>query len=132
MKINPVLIVHVLVLVTLTLLITLPASAQDYGQHNRKIEIWECFGYSDRNKTTILTLTRFDNGTGAVDAGGPTTYTEFRMAGLNRRWNWEEQGRGWRYSIILTLERTARYYDFSGVDSGEKTKPQEIFKCEML
>ena len=117
----------------LALLITLPASAQDYGQHNRKIEIWECFSSSDTvNKTTILTLTRFDNGTGTVDAGGTTTYTAFRISGLNRRWNWEPDESGYRYSIVIGLDGRAKYYDFSGVDADGLAKPREFFVCEML
>ena len=119
----------------LALLIALPAAAQDSGQHNRKVEIWECSAFMGQNKTTILTLIRNDNGTGEVHAGGTITHTDFKMQGLDRRWNWgdnpQRPGR-YLYSIVLNLERTAKYYDFSMADDDGIATPKDIFKCEML
>lgn len=92
------------------------------------VETWECFDHLDLfEKTIILTLARFENLTGTVQAAGVTNAAIFSIRGLNRRWNWGEDESGYQYSIILEPDGTANYFDFTRAD---EAKPTQFFECD--
>ena len=120
----------------LALLIALPAAAQDIpGGDSNMLEIWECFLSSDiKDQKTILTLIRFDDGTGRVHVDRTTISTEFSIAGLDRRWDWEwlDDAQTFRYAIILRMNKRASYFDFGMADADGNALPKEFFVCERL
>ena len=100
------------------------------GQGAKIVAVWKCSDFVNPiDKTTIVTLTQFDDGYGTVQAAGKTTYTVFSIEGLDRRWDWEwDNVNGYRYSILLNPNGAAIYYDF--VDASGSAKPKQFFKCK--
>ena len=97
-------------------------------------EIWRCFDTTDYNKTTVLVrltrVTRYnvDLGIGEVSVAGVTYTAFFRVAGLNRRWNFDS-GEVGNYSFIIQPNGDGAYYDFSNVEVGGTTMPNQMFTC---
>lgn len=77
----------------------------------------------------------FDAGTGTVEIAGQLKVAEFKLAGLDRRWDWGwDEGKGYDYSIVMGPDGKARYFDFSRVTpnpvTGEiTTTPTHRFQC---
>ena len=97
---------------------------------------WQCFATSDYNKTTALfTLTRVRSGSGEfgeVSVAGTTYSASFRIAGLNRRWNfgYDESEDGYPYAFVIKPDGTGLYYDFSTTSDGTAS-PRDFFECLM-
>ncbi|MDE0718909.1 MAG: hypothetical protein OXH64_13330 [Rhodospirillaceae bacterium] len=96
-------------------------------------ESWHCYDYVYyRNGKVLIRLARIqefglDTGTGKVLVAGETYYTHFRLQGIDRRWNF---GTDYKYSFIIEPDGTGKYFDFSGLKFGEKTRPRQLYKCE--
>ena len=75
-----------------------PEQGHDGAQNALEGEMWQCFATDDYNQTTALfTLTRVRSGSGEfgeVSVAGATYSASFRIAGLNRRWDfgYDESG----------------------------------------
>ena len=79
----------------------------------------------------------FDTGVGTVEVAGTVNATLFDVVGLERRWDWGDDGDGGSaYAIVLTADGTAQYYNFSKVmpdaDGARRTKPSDFFRCHRL
>lgn len=78
----------------------------------------------------------FDTRT-AVEVAGTINPTLFRLVGLERRWDWGDDGDGgYPYAVTIETDGTGQYYDFSTVmadaDGGYRTKPSALFKRHRL
>ena len=60
------------------------------------------------------------------DGGDEGEITHYSRQGLDRRWDWGENG---QYSFVITPDGNGRYYDFTNVPAGESTKPAGIYKA---
>ena len=82
-----------------------------------------------------VTLTAdFHDGTGTVKFAGIVEHTQFKIHGLERRWDWclDDDGR-FGCAFVLSADGSGRYYNFTIVmpdpDGVPRTKPSELFKC---
>lgn len=103
-----------------------------------KRELWRCFAPSDYNKITpLFTLTRMRIGGkdigGEVSVAGVTHLAWFKVAGLNRRWDFDynERRETFRYALIIEPDGSGRYYNFSNSSDGS-AKASQLFKCVLL
>ena len=102
-----------------------------------KGEIWQCFATRDYEKTTVLfSLTREkggSEGSGEVAVAGITHAAQFRVAGLNRRWDfgYDETKGSYLYAFVIEPDGTGLYLDFSASSDGA-AKPRDLFKCLVL
>ena len=99
-----------------------------------KGERWRCFATSDYNKTTALfTLTRVRIGSeeiGKVSVAGTIHPAFFRIAGLNRRWDFGYGWDGYPYAFVIKPDGTGLYYDFSTSSDGT-AEARDVFECLM-
>ena len=106
------------------------------AQNALKGEIWRCFATSDYNKKTALfTLTRKRIGSwdyGRVTVANTAHLASFRIAGLNRRWDFgdDESGDEYPYAFIIKPGGTGLYYDFSTSPDGTASA-SDSFNCLM-
>jgi hypothetical protein len=61
------------------------------------------------------------------DGGDSGVLTQYQRHGLEHRWDWGPGGG--KFAFVIDPDGSGRYYDFSSVPSGEKTKPKDIYKC---
>ena len=101
-----------------------------------KGEIWRCFAPSDYNeKMALFTLGRMRIGSseyGRVLVASTTQEASFRIAGLNRRWDFgdDESEDGYSYAFIIKPDGTGLYYDFSTSADGTASA-SDSFNCLM-
>ena len=106
------------------------------AQDALKGEIWRCFATSDHNrKTALFTLTRKRAGNrdyGWVTVANAAHVASFRIAGLNRRWDFgdDESGDSYPYAFIIKPDGTGLYYDFSTSSDGT-ANARDSFNCLM-
>lgn len=99
-------------------------------------ERWGCFALSDYNKkTTLFALTRMRIGSqefGEVSVADTIHPASFKIAGLNRRWDFDyDRSREiYTYAFLITPDGTGLYYDFSTSPDG-KASSRDSFKCLM-
>jgi len=98
-------------------------------------ETWLCFDTLDRHRTTpLVTLTRLggnSDGFGEVSVGDTTHPADFRVDGLNWRWNFGcTEDRAYPYSFIIEPDGTGLYYNFRPSVDG-RADPSEYYDCEM-
>ena len=99
-------------------------------------ERWGCFALSDYNKkTTLFALTRMRVGGqefGEVSVADTIHPASFKIAGLNRRWDFDyDQSRKiYIYAFLITPDGTGLYYDFSTSPDGQASS-RDSFKCLM-
>ena len=90
-------------------------------------ETWRCFARFDFAKETVLfTLYRLEgDASGLVSLPGLSPHpASFRVAGLNRRWDWGDSV----YAFIIKPDGTGLYYDFSMSEDGT-AKPSGFYEC---
>ncbi len=126
-----------LTLVAFTVLATSGAQAQQ--SRDIAIEKWRCFDIFDYSEEEVLvTLSRVtgdgqDREHGEVLVAGVTYRADFRVVGLDRRWNWGEETslfqQSFAYSFIIRPNGDGLYYDFSDVEIGGETSPSQTFTC---
>ena len=71
-------------------------------------------------------LWNLDMDMGVVLVAGTTHFSTFKIAGLNRRWDWDLGA----YAFIVEPDGTGLYIDFSTSSDG-KAKASDVFKCKM-
>ena len=76
------------------------------------------FGYFSLGETTY--------GFVLYDGGDEGEITHYSRQGLDRRWDWGENG---QYSFVITPDGNGRYYEFTNGPAGESTKPAGIDKA---
>ena len=119
----------------LAIVFTSVAVAEEEEEAPEIVELWECFSYLDEN-TTLFTLAQRRWSSGKVDGGVQLAgmlllhNSQFKVEGLNRRWDWGMDDSGYRYSIVVSPDGTANYYDFRNADSGVIVGSQQSFKCK--
>ncbi len=65
------------------------------------------------------------------DGGYEGVLTAYRRAGIERRWNWEENDTAYHYSFIIKTDGTGLYYDFTIADENGRTGPKDEYDCRM-
>jgi len=96
------------------------------------VERWKCGDYFDGCglfSGDCVTLTaNVHAGTGEVEFSDFVEQTEFRIDGIERRWNWcMADDYSYRCSFIVSVDGTGRYYKFS--DTDKTAKARDWFKC---
>ena len=97
-------------------------------------EEWRCFDESDfLKKTVLITLQRITvdgktHGIGRVSVAGITYTASFKVIGFDRRWNF---GEVYEYTFIIKPDGSGLYYDFSDIEVGGKTSPNQFYACEL-
>ena len=96
------------------------------------VERWICGDYFDDCglfSTDCVTLTaNLRDGTGEVKFSGFVERTEFRIDGIERRWNWcMADDYSYNCAFIISVDGTGSYYNFRGTYG--TAKPRDIFKC---
>ena len=103
-----------------------------------QVETWRCFPllHPDTNKPAI-TLTRLtENGEqhplGEVSVSGTSHFAEFRVTGIDLRWNFGEQdnSRAYPYAFVIRPDGTGAYYDFSASVDG-RAGASQVFTCKL-
>ena len=123
-----------LVIFTLVATITFGVLAQE--NKDTTIEKWRCFARMDFTKKDVLVeLSRVTNynekfGYGEVSVAGITYRAEFYIAGFDRRWDFGDAGSTWNYSFVINPNGDGAYYDFSNVEDGQSTSPNQMFSCK--
>ena len=121
-----------ILLKTLVLAVILTFDVQAQESKDITTEKWRCFEYLRfDNKAVLVRLTRetknsVDLGFGEVSVAGVTYQAFFRVAGLDRRWDFGDEA---NYSFIIQPNGDGAYYDFSNVEVGGTTKPSQNFRC---
>ena len=94
---------------------------------------WRCF---DRSADSPVTLVALSEATGEVTAAGQTHEAEFKVSGINRRWDWGwsvdlgDASGAYRYAFVITPDGTGLYYDFALDDDNDGlVKQRDSFKC---
>ncbi len=71
---------------------------------------------------TVSTVTGFI----LFDGSNTGSIAFFQRRGLEKWWVW---GADLDYQFKLNTDGDGAYYNFSGVEEGEKVKPNELFSC---
>lgn len=112
------------------------AAEQGYApaQEALPLEMWRCFDRSD-SSTVLFTLYRLkEDAGGFVSVAGITHRAMFRVAGLERRWNFPSDadallaGGAYPYAFLIDPNGTGLYVDFSTSEDGTAT-PRASYKC---
>lgn len=96
------------------------------------VERWICGDFFDgctifSTGCVKLTANLYD-GTGEVRFSGHAERTEFRIDGIERRWNWcMADDYSYKCAFIISVDGTGSYYNFRGTDG--TAKPRDLFKC---
>jgi len=79
----------------------------------------------------VLTATMFPGMMiGGIDVAGTSHSTAYRVAGVNRRWDWGNDGDdSYNYAFVIEPDGTGLYYDFSWTEKGETTNSRQVFSC---
>ena len=102
---------------------------EDAAELIESLETWRCFDQTDFNRRTpLVTLARLGRG-GRVSVAGVEHTADFRVNGLDRRWNFGEYEDGWPYALLIRPNGSGLYFDFSSSDDGT-AKPSQFFECE--
>jgi hypothetical protein len=93
---------------------------------------WRCKDYFDGGKTVVevgfFTSTDFhDLGFILYDGTYRGETTNYQRKGVNHRWDWGPNG--YEYAFVIKTDGKGLFYDFSGVDNGEKVTANDIYKC---
>ena len=96
------------------------------------VERWICGDYFDGCglfSTDCVTLTaNLRNGTGEVKFSDFIERTEFRIDGIERRWNWcIADDYSYNCAFIISVDGTGRYYNFRGTDGTANYR--DLFEC---
>ena len=94
----------------------------------QQVEVWECgrilgpaFGVH------VLLNGDFKTGEGVVRVHGRSSVGKFVLRGLHLEWRFGEDS---NLLFAIGPDGTGRYYDFSGVEAGERIPPEEVFLCK--
>lgn len=104
------------------------------------IQQWRCISWFDwaiykveggfSDKKVIVRLQRpvdEEGRLGEVTVAGTTHTAFFAIEGVNLRWQFGDHS---QYAFIIRPDGSAGYYDFSGVEEGEKIEPNQTYGCK--
>ena len=101
-------------------------------------EGWMCYAQNDENKIeppVVLVYTKNNRGEefALVQAAGVELPASFRVAGINRRWDfgYDESKGSYLYAFIIRTDGTGLYYDFSFSSRG-RARASDGFACEIM
>ena len=111
-----------------------PPASSPVPDEEEDVEYWGCgdsyYGCVYR-RCPVKLMADFNTGSGTVEIAGRTKYTRFELAGLLRRWDWGlDDDFTYDYAFVLDTDGDARYYDFSGMEVGSRSKPSDFYKCQ--
>ena len=103
-----------------------------------RVETWRCFSLLDYERSKpALTLGRLmgggdDHGVGEVLVSGTAHLADFRVAGIDLRWNFGDQNDrdAYPYAFVIRPDGSGTYYDFSVSDDG-RARPSQVFECQL-
>ena len=89
-------------------------------------ETWVC--------GSVVLVADLENGLGTVDFGAGAEITDFRIQGIERRWNWCLGDDGaFNCAFTIDPDGDGLYFNFGAVmpdaDGISRTKPSDFFKC---
>ena len=96
------------------------------------LERWKCYpdGYFMREYQYTLLDKRqaaaSEHVYGTVTMRGEFFVSHFEIDGVDRVWDFGEE---FEYSFVMKPGGNAAYYDFRGVEDGEKLPPTQIYRC---
>jgi len=85
---------------------------------------------------SLLDIVFFDDQGTVTLAGTDSQKTEFRIEGLDRRWNWgagllkDKPKETFRYAFTIEPAGIGRYFDFNFVDEDDKATSRQHYQCE--
>lgn len=85
--------------------------------------------WSDTKKVIVTATINEDGITGTIKVAGVTHKAAYRVAGLNRRWNFEPSGNTYLYAFVIRPDGTAYYLDFSTADENGYAEATQYFYC---
>lgn len=94
---------------------------------------WYCLDYISDDDDDILAEVGFfsiqneNYGFVLYDGGYTGDFANYSRQGLDHRWDWGDIEN--HYTLTITPDNIAAYYDFTGVPIGEKIKPRSIYKA---
>ena len=101
-------------------------------------EGWMCYAENDDAKIEpaiilIYAKSKRDGELALVQAAGVEHSASFRVAGINRRWDfgYDENEGAYLYAFIIKADGTGLYYDFS-LSSRDRARASDIFACELI
>ena len=103
-----------------------------------RVERWRCFSLLDYERSKpALTLGRLkgngnEHGIGEVLVSGTAHIADFRVAGIDLRWDFGDQNDRGAYPYAFTIgpDGTGAYYDFSASTDG-RARPRQVFECRL-
>lgn len=141
-------LVRAAICVLLVLTFTASASAQDGDaklpswddgpEYWQLVEEWSCYESAGSRKNVLVKLTREVHKTrpnmlrGIISVAGSHQVALFRVEGFNRKWDFPflPPGVKPKFKFVINPDGTGLYYDFSNVEEGEITTPQQTYWCE--
>ena len=96
------------------------------------VQRWICgdYVYHCYDDCPITLSGDFNLGTGTVTFAGTTEVAEFQVQGVELRWDWclNNDG-GYDCALIVSVDGTARFYNFHGFEKETLRKPSDLFYC---
>lgn len=98
------------------------------------IETWNCKDRFQPSETLLVAKIYEGRKFGELEVAGITHTAEFRIAGIERRWNFEpdEKNGSYVYSLVILPNGSADYYDFSYASPEEAVAPRVFFECTQI
>jgi hypothetical protein len=93
----------------------------------KPIEVWECTDIFADSETVLVTATVEEGRKkGNISVAGVTHSARFEVAGFDRRWDFGELSRSYRYAFVIEPDGDAAYFDFGGE---KKANAKKVMKC---
>lgn len=89
--------------------------------------------WSEKGEIVVLATTHSDGDKGTISAAGVTHVAKYRVAGLDRRWDFDPRDDGiYNYAFVIQPNGSAYHLDFSAVDVGEHVNATQFFICKQV
>lgn len=105
------------------------AGAEETGGASGGLERWECCPpiLGCRGQRPVTLTADLHNNTGTVVFADIAKDAEFRVKGLQRRWDWcLGPGGGFECAFVINADGSGQYTDFGGKD---RESPSQFFEC---
>ena len=88
--------------------------------------------WSEKGTIVVTATINQDGQTGTIKVAGVTHQAAYRVAGLNRRWDWGVNDDSYIYAFVIKPDHSAYYLDFSLADESGYVKASQFFKCRAV
>jgi hypothetical protein len=93
----------------------------------KPIEVWECKDIFADSETVLVTATvEAGRKKGSISVAGVMHSARFEVAGFDRRWDFGERSRSYRYAFVIEPDGDAAYFDFG---DEKKANAKKVMKC---